>query len=187
MILVSDDFNRADGPLGNNWAYLTFGGLFVDNGVVIGGNEVAGVTGGGVALYSSVNFRPNQFSRITFSTRIVNSFVGVGVRISSSGGYLYIVNGQAAGGTVYKLMDQGTGFDLLELAACDGPVPGQAFSLRAIGSRIMAVVNNTVVASVSDTTFASGGPAIAAFSQGSSLDNWTGGELSSARLVVKHA
>jgi hypothetical protein len=187
MVLVSDNFDRSDGPLGSNWAYFTFNGFLADSGIVIGTNEVSGITGGGCAAYSAAAFRPNQFSGITYSTRVINSLVGTGVRISSAGGYLFVVTGQSAGGTIYKLMDPGTGFDLFVLATCDGPVPGQNFALRAIGSRIMAVVGNTVVASATDNTFSTGAPGIVAFSSGSSMDNWTGGELSSARLVVKHA
>src|SRR5215471_17027737 len=91
MTAVSDNFQRANGPLGTNWSNWSWSGAtgaqINSNAAVSAGSS--GTTSGGV--WAANTFANNQFAQITLGAVPTGSdWVGVTVRQTStgSGGYL---------------------------------------------------------------------------------------------------
>ena len=84
----SDDFNRADGSLGPNWADVSDGGL------AISGQQVTGTSANGVSgdIRTAETYQSDQFSQVTLtSTQLTGGqWIGPAVRVQNGGQNAYV-------------------------------------------------------------------------------------------------
>jgi hypothetical protein len=78
--LASDDFNRADGPLGSNWTTVyDFGALAISS------NQVTGGGGEGLVRWSGAgSFTDDQYSQVTMTAVTAGATQGVAVRLTGT-------------------------------------------------------------------------------------------------------
>ena len=87
---ASDNFNRADGPLGANWTDISDGGLAISSQAVAG-TSASGTSGD---MRTGESYSSNQYSQVevTSSQLTGDQWIGPAVRIQNGGqdGYLGI-------------------------------------------------------------------------------------------------
>ena len=171
--LYSDNFNRANGPLGSNW--LAVGNLTLPTIML---NRVSGGGWNGAAY--NATFTDNQFAELTIAPSMTSGELnGPAVRIPTSGG---------CGGYVAQYTDDGEGWSEIRIAKADANgmvasipggtawgAPGGDLTIRieAVGTTITVKVGGVVRLTLTDTTFTLGRAGFFA----SSGDNWSGGNL----------
>jgi Fibronectin type III domain. len=179
---VTDDFNRADGPLGANWTKPPAS----ENNLLIVNNQV-GVdveSSHNYAFWSADSFSEDQYSEVT----MVNIGLWNGVIVRAKAGvdefYLAIVTSDH---TYSIYVRTASGYTLL---AAEGGSPetwsaGDIVGLEASGSgpvNLTLLKNGNPVLTYTDSTYniTGGSPGIGIWSlSGSNLrvDNWEGGDL----------
>jgi hypothetical protein len=161
--MVSDDFNRANGPLGSNWfsAAVGIGGT---GPPAILTNRCVGNVGEGSAYYSATNFANTQASSFLF---VSTSFAAPAVRMQANAisWYAYFDNGSV------QKCTEGT---RVVIASFAGFSVGQRAKLTATGSTLEAFVNGVSVGTVVDTTYPTGAAGIAFVGSGATIDDWEG-------------
>lgn len=164
MAFASDDFNRADGALGANWASF-FGGITVVSNAAQGGSLVC------AARWTATSFGADQ----TSSTTIVGfssgtTYPGAAVRMDASGDCYYVAVDSSnayiqrlSGGTDIPIATRTSG------AWANGDVIG----LDIVGTTLQVLKNGAAYgATASDATLASGQPGLYLYGS-ASVDNWT--------------
>jgi hypothetical protein len=184
----SDNFDRANGALGANWAASTAAS---DHALQIATNQVKGSAVGGVtpetAAGWSADYRvsevyvSNHFSQVSIGTSPgSHDWIGPSIRVQNNGGTCYFVKYLNNAGTyVYQLFKRINGVSTqigststLAGAAASGTV----INLHANGTTITLTQNGSTMISVSDSSITSGGaPGIAAYGNTATVDNWSGG------------
>jgi hypothetical protein len=171
---TTDNFNRADGSLGGNWADIGDGGL------AISGQTAAGTSAGGVTgdIRTGETYAGNQFSQIEVTSTQLTSgqWIGAAVRVQNSGrdGYVGIYdwnNGspqlglyERSGGNWFQLGSYNSG----ALAA------GTQLKLMVVGSTLAFMANGVERIAVGDPGLTGGAPGI--YINGTAkADNWAGG------------
>src|SRR5580658_3540465 len=86
-VSATDNFNRANGPLGPNWTDITDGGLAISSGVVVG--TTTGVSGD---IRIAEAYSSNQYSQVEVtSTQLTGvQWVGAAVRLQNGGQNGYV-------------------------------------------------------------------------------------------------
>jgi hypothetical protein len=127
---------------------------------------------GGVALYNGATASNDQYSQIIVSALPAGDQTGVCVRASTTGnGYCWGISSMGVATTC-------TAGVCSYAASCTSPTVGQTMKLDVQGTTITCYVNGSSVGSFSDSTYASGYPAIV-INDGSSAGGASGGEISS--------
>ena len=180
--VVSDNFNRADGGLGANWA-VPLGAMNIASNIVV----IAGGAGSFLissAYWSANSFGTEQFSQITVGN--MNDSVGPTVRVQSSGAG-YWLSCWPGHGYAFATTD-GTGA-LTQIGAAVGTVvSGDVARMEVTGQGLGNIVLKSYVngsflsshtVSGGDLVFNSGSPGmlIANYPSAPTLDNWSGGDL----------
>lgn len=171
---ASDNFNRADGPLGAAWTPISDGGLAVSSGTVAG-------TGGGVTgdVRTGETYTGNQYSQVQLTAAQLagGQWIGPAVRMADGGadGYagLYFWNN---GDPVLQVYER-TGATWIQLGATVStpPLPaGSTLKLMIVGSSLAFLVNGAEKIATAATRYTGGAPGIVAFGA-AHADNWTGG------------
>lgn len=171
MATYTDDFERAS--LGANWTQRA-GTPQIYGSSDLGGGSV----GDNVARWAGTAIGNDQSSQITIAT-FADGDAGVAVRINASGSL-----------TQYVLSSDGSGFELGKLVAGSyttlasagtPPSAGDTIKITASGTTIKAFKNGVEVASVTDSSIASGQPGVT-FYHGSivptaRVEAWEGADL----------
>jgi hypothetical protein len=182
-LVVADDFNRPDGPLGANWTKP----LASENNLVIVNNQV-GVdveNSHNYAFWSADSFSDDQYSQITITK--MGSWPGVIVRADGILDRFYL--GLLAGPNDYRIYRRWDGaYYLLATGTTDTWQVGDVLMLGVMGSVNPVTVtlyhNGNAVLSWTSGSPAEvktgGSPGIGIYSpsgQALTLDNWQGGNL----------
>jgi hypothetical protein len=175
---ASDNFQRADGPLGSNWTDIT------DGGMSISGDAATGTSGVSGDVWTANTFGNDQFSQITLtSTQLTGSqWIGGAVRSDNSGqdayAGIYFWNNGSPELMLFKR--QGGAWTQLGSAFASGALSaGTQIEVTAVGSAVSVLENGTTEISVTDTSLTSGAPGLMAYGTGQAA-GWSGGNASSA-------
>jgi len=175
---ASDDFNRADGPLGANWTDIGDGGLAISN------QQVVGMSGGlSGDIRTGETYGSDQYSQIEITSTQLSGdqWVGPAVRARDGGQNAYVglyfwnfgdpelMLFERSGGAWILL---GTTYNSGALAA------GTQLELSATGSDLTLSENGAAVITATDTSLTGGAPAIMAFGT-ATAGTWTGSDVTS--------
>jgi hypothetical protein len=172
----TDDFNRADGALGPNWADLPEGGLAIASGQVVGTR-----LGSSGSYRIDASYNHDQYSEITVTSSPLSIWVAPTVRAQSSGDLyagLYYNNAGTYTLLIYKRV--GGSWDQLGSSYVIGSTP------LAAGTKLRLVVSGTTLAfmqdgverlTATDSDISSGAPGIVIWSNTDTLDDWSGGDV----------
>ena len=173
----TDDFNRADGALGPNWADLPEGGVAIASGQVVGTHS--GSFSGSYRVDASYNH--DQYSEITVTSSALSISVAPTVRAQSSGDLyagLYYNNAGTYTLLIYKRV--AGSWDQLGNSYVIGSTP------LAAGTKLRLVVSGTTLAfmqdgverlTATDSDISSGAPGIEIWGNTDTLDDWSGGDV----------
>jgi Putative esterase len=176
---AADGFNRADGPLGSNWADITDGGLAITSQAVAGTKTGAGDAGLTGDSWAADTFTSNQYSQVqvTATQLTGGQWIGPSVRAQSGGqnGYvgIYFWNSGSPQLMLFK-RSAGNWTQIGGTVNISALTAGATLAVQATGSTISFLLNGTQKISATDTSFTGGAPGIMSFGTGQ-VDNWTGG------------
>lgn len=175
--LASDDFNRADGPIGSNWTNMLGGAFNIDTGAAKFNSDQDCAT-----YYNAVVWPDDQYSEITFK--------GTDTPDSADVGYGVLCRQSASAHTCYRAVGSGTGWDVAKFItgsytslASGGAVTfanGDTLRLEVVGTTWTLKKNGSVVATDTDASIASGNAGIAYSAPGvnnTTIDSWAGGSV----------
>ena len=173
---TSDNFARADGPLGPNWTDMTDGGLTIASQVVEGGNSSN--TGD---MWTAETFGSDQFSEVqTTATPLTgDEWIGPSVRSQDGGasdyvGIYYWNSGSPVLMLFLRLSDAweqlGATYNSGVLAA------GTTLEVMATGTTITFLEDGVPCITASDSSLTGGAPGIMAYGTGEAAD-WSGGDV----------
>jgi hypothetical protein len=171
----SDTFNRPNGSLGPNWTDMSDGGLAISNQMVVGTNPNG--TSGDVR--TAETYANDQYSTITVTSTPLtgNQWIGPAVRVQNNGAGLYVgIYFWNGGSPLLELFERigGTWTQLGNTFASGALPAGTKLTLTAIGNTVAFSENGTPEITVTDTSLASGAPAIIA-NGAATAANWSGG------------
>ena len=184
---MTDDFNRADGPLGANWTKPPAS----ENNLVIVNNQVRVdvESSHNYAFWSADSFSEDQYSQVM----MVNIGLWNGVIVRAKAGvdefYLAIVTSDQ---TYSIYVRTASGYSDLADGFAETWSPGDIVGLEASGSgpvNLTLLKNGNPVLTYTDSTYniTGGSPGIGIWSQSGSnlrVDNWEGGELGMLGVVL---
>ena len=172
---ASDNFNRADGPLGANWTDISDGGMAISSQAVAGTNA-SGTSGD---MRTGESYSSNQYSQVevTSSQLTGDQWIGTAVRMQNSGqdGYagIYYWNNGSPELMLYKRSSGN--WTQLGNAYSSGPLAaGTQLKLMVVGSTLSFLENGVERIAVYDNSLVNGAPGIIAYGTGK-VDNWSGG------------
>jgi hypothetical protein len=171
---ASDNFNRADGSLGPNWAAITDGALAISGQAVTG--TTSGLTGD---VRSGEIYDGNQYSQIevTAAQLTGTQWIGAAVRAQDGGqdAYVGIYNWNSGSPELMLFLRSGGGWTQLGSTYSSGPLAaGTQLRLMAVGSSIAFMENGVERIAAGDTSLSGGTPGIMINGTGQA-DNWAGG------------
>jgi hypothetical protein len=173
----NDNFNRADGGLGSNWAQTT-GMAGPVASCAISGNKVVGVTSNhSGAIWVPDPATTDQFSEVVLgATLAVGQFIGPSVRCNADGSAMYAALLFNNSGTTELdiYIESGAVFTKLQGTTVGVRSPGDVVRLTVTGTSLVATLNGVSVTVAADATITSGKPGIILYDTGS-LDNWQAG------------
>ena len=176
---ASDNFNRADGGLGANWAATSDGGMAIASQQVTG---TAGVLTGDT--WTANSFTSDQFSvvQVTSTQLSGTQWIGAAVRAQNGGHSAYVgIYSWNSGSPVLQLFKRSgnTNWTQLGSSYSSGPLTaGTQLEVAAVGSTISFWQNGVKRISVTDSSFTGGAPGIMINGSGTA-DNWSGGNAAS--------
>ena len=175
----SDDFNRADGGLGANWADVSDGGLSISSQALVGSS--AGVAGD---IWTGQTYAGDQYSQVAVtSTQLTGGqWIGPAVRVQNGGQDTYLgIYFWNSGSPQLRLYERTAGtWAQLGGSYNSGPLAaGTQLKLVAVGSEISFLQNGVVRIEVTDNSLTGGAPGIIAFGA-ARADNWSGGIATSS-------
>lgn len=165
--MASDNFNRSNGAPGSPWSQdsVETDPLLIDT------NELIGTTNGtlGIIRYTTSS---QSVSQVIYSTNSAAALGGPCIHLDGAGsGYYW-----TTGGVLFRI-DAGS-FNFLATGITN-PSGGDTCKLRRDGNDVVATINGSEVARVTDTTYTTGSPGIGIDGGGfCRLDDWT--DLASA-------
>ena len=177
-VTASDDFNRADGALGANWAAISDGAMAIASQQVVG---TAGKTTGDT--WSASTFTSDQYSQVQVTSTPLSGgqWIGAAVRMQGSGqtGYVGIYNWNSGSPVLEIFKRSGGGWAQLSGAYSSGALAaGTQLQLTAVGSTISFWQNGVKRLSVTDSSITGGAPGMMAYGN-STGDSWSGGNAAS--------
>ena len=181
-----DDFNRSDGSLGAAWTPISDGSLSIGSGVAVGTSGQAG------DMRSGETYGSDQYSRIEVVDPQIgdDDWIGPAVRMQSGGqdmyAGIYFGNDGHPQLRLYVRVN-GAWAQLGSSYNCGFLPAGTTLELTEVGSTIELLQNGTERIAATDTSISGGSPGIATFGP-ARLDNWAGGNTSTAppRLQVDY-
>ncbi len=175
----SDDFNRADGGLGANWAAISDGGLSISSQTVVGSS--AGLAGD---IRTGETYAGDQYSQVELtSTQLTGGqWIGPAVRAQNGGQDTYLgIYFWNNGSPQLRLYTRsaGTWIQLGSSYNCGPLAAGTQLRLVAVGSRISFQQDGVERIAVSDSSLTGGAPGIMAYGAARG-DNWSGATATSS-------
>jgi hypothetical protein len=177
--VASDDFNRADGSLGANWADIGDGGLSISSQVVAG---ASGGTAGDIRTGESYGSDQSSQVEVTATQLTGGQWIGPAVRAQNGGQDTYLgIYFWNNGNPVLRLYKRNAGsWTQLGASYSCGPLAaGTKLKLVAVGSRISFQQDGTERIAVTDTSLSGGAPGIMSYGA-ATADNWSGANATSA-------
>lgn len=172
--IASDNFNRADGPIGANWTTYAAAGLQIASNLV-----EATTTGRNGAFWNANAFNADQYSEITIAGTA--GAIAPTVRCSTAGGengYEAYFSGTfgSAGTMFFQRSVAGAVTNVSNVAATISV--GDVVRIQAVGTTITIYKNGVIILTAQDTNLTSGSPGI--FTQSNPITNaqaslWAGG------------
>lgn len=171
----SDDFNRANGPLGSNWTATSDGGLTISSQAAAG--TASGCLSGDIRTGETYN--SDQYSQLQLTaTQLTGSqWIGPAIRLQNGGQSGYVgIYAWDNGSPDLKLYERtGTTWIQLGSTVSTTPLPaGSTLKLMAVGASLAFLVNGVEEIAIADTKYAGGAPGILANGT-AQTDNWSGG------------
>jgi len=172
---ASDDFNRADGSLGQGWTDISDGGLAISSQQVTG--TVAGGNSGDIRTGES--YDGNQYSQIEVSATPLtgNQWIGPAVRVQVGGQEAYVGIYNWNNGSPNLMLFERNGGNWSQLGGtynC-GPLPaGTKLKLMAVGDTVAFLQDGVERIAAAATDLSGGAPGILANGT-ATADNWSGG------------
>lgn len=170
MATASDDFNRANGPLGSNWVAMN--GFPAD----ITSNQVAGIGSTQSPVYwaeATTNFTDDHSSQVEARAFTAGSaFAYALVRCSGidATANRYVLRTDGTTTTIRKVIN-GTDTQLLDCGT--GASVGDIIKLKIIGNTLTAYKNGSQIGTVaSGGEITTGQPGFSVFDAGA-IDNWS--------------
>lgn len=173
-VSVSDNFNRADGGLGNNWTTTTGNAApqIVSNQMVTGTNGTANS-----AFWSADTFSDNQYAQATFPNILGGSDgPAVAVRMANSRGYFLWFNNSSTTVSIFR-MDSATSWTNIATSNTLTVSNTDVWKIEASGSAILGFQNGNQVVQKTDGTYPTGSPGVWMFYSANQIDNWSAGDL----------
>jgi hypothetical protein len=170
---VSDDFNRADGALGPNWAAIS------DGAMMISSQEVTGAAGTQTGdTWTAATFASDQYAQVTItSTQLSGTqWIGPAVRVQANGqnGYVGSYNWNSGSPQLVLLKRSSGSFTQIGTYSTGPLAAGTQLELIAVGNTVSLLLNGVQRIGVSDSSFTGGAPGVMA-SGAATADNWSGG------------
>ena len=176
----TDDFNRANGALGPNWAGISDGPLTITS------QTVAGTASGGTTgdIRTAETYGSNQSSQVEVTSTQLSGgqWIGPAVRMQNGGQSTYLgIYFWNSGSPQLRLYKRISGsYIQLGSSYSSGALPaGTQLQLQASGSSITFSQNGVARISVTDTSLTGGAPGIMAFGT-ARADNWAGATLTAS-------
>src|SRR5205823_5174147 len=174
-LFAADDFNRADGTLGANWANLVAGGLAISSNKAIGTLGGSNVSGN---YRTAESYTADQYSEIAVSATVTPGlWIAPTVRNNADDMYLGLYVGGSPGSTsymqIYKRIS-GTYTPFGSPYTCGILPVGTKLRLMVMGSALAFMQDGIVRNLAHDASITSGAPGIAIVGDGAA-DDWTGG------------
>jgi hypothetical protein len=180
---ATDDFNRADGSLGANWADLNDGGLAISS------QAVTGTAGTGVSgdIRTAESYSDGQYSQIEVTSTQLSGgqWIGPAVRAQNSGQDTYAGIYFWNSGNPVLMLYKRSGGSWTQLGSTynSGPLAaGTELKLIATGSTISLLEDGVQRITATDASITGGSPGIVAYGTGQA-DNWAGGNVSGAYTI----
>jgi hypothetical protein len=173
-----DTFDRSNGGLGSNWTTVTG-----ESAPQIASNQVAGNTGAyQMAFYSALALQPDQFAQAIAPVGGADGSHTFGLLVRASGNRSYVLD--FFNGTAYILRRTG-GTNTTLTSVSSTPAAGSLIRFEMNGTTLTAYVNGAVIATTTDSTYATGQPGLEVFGSGglAALDNWSGGDISAVHSL----
>ena len=146
---VSDNFNRANGPLGSNWTTVagTAAPAIVSNTLRAGTASKVNS-----AYWSASTFGNDQFAQASLPNSSASQYgPGIAVRLSSSKGY-FLWYGNSPNTVSLWRMDSATSWTQLKQSAALTVTPSSdVWKIQAVGSTISGYQNGNLVVQATDT------------------------------------
>jgi len=173
---ASDNFNRANGPLGSNWTDMSDGGMTIASQAVAGGSS--GMSGD---MWTGSSFGSDQFSQVQLTSNQLTGgeWIGPAVRAQNGGQNLYLGIYFWNNGSPQLRLYLRTSGNWTQLGSSynTSALPaGTTLELSATGTTISFLENGTPVITVTDSSLTGGAPGIMAYGTGQA-DNWSGGNM----------
>jgi Putative esterase len=172
---VSDNFNRANGPLGANWT--TVPGTSVPK--IVSNTLRAGTPGAlNSAYWSASTFSSDQFAQASLPNSSGTQYgPGIAVRLSGSKGY-FLWYGNSSNTVSLWRMDSSSSWTMLKQSASLTVSPSSdVWKIQAAGSTISGYQNGQLVVQATDTHITSGSPGVWLYYSSNQVDNWSGGDM----------
>jgi len=171
----SDDFNRANGPLGPNWTDTTDGGLAITSQAVAG----TSASGNSGDMRTAEVYSSNQYSQVEVtSTQLTGTqWIGPAVRAQNGGqsAYVGIYNWNNGSPELMLFLRNGANWSPLGSAYASGPLAaGTQLKLEVVGTTLSFLENGVERIAAYDSSLSGGAPGIMAYGTGT-VDNWAGG------------
>ena len=171
--VATDNFNRANGPLGSNWiASPSFTGLAIVS------NAANAASASLMAAYwnPATNTFPNdQVAQVTVVT-VTSAFAGPIVRHQAGTSSFYLAFENVSSNQVQIFRSDSGTVTQIGVATVGGLANGDVLSLSVAGTTLTASVNGVAKVTATDATYSSGQPGIAA--NNGSGDDWSAGPFS---------
>jgi hypothetical protein len=173
---ASDDFDRPNGGLGQDWTGIRDGGLSISSHMASGGN---GLTGD---IWTAGRFTSDQSSQIEVTSAQLASdqWIGAAVRVQHGGldAYVGIYNWNSGNPELMLFKRSGGNWTQLGNGYGAGPLAaGTQLKVMAVGSKILFLENGVQRLSVSDSSFSGGAPGIMVYGEGRA-GNWSAADVS---------
>jgi hypothetical protein len=171
---ANDNFNRAnENPLSNSGKWTA-----VLNTWVLTSNTANGNSGGNVnnvVLWNANSFGNDQFAQLTISA-IGSSFSGPSVRVSGSGGTAnWYTCFESTTQMIFQRSVNGTATNITTTGITGAT--GDVVRIEVAGTSVTCKQNGNVISTTTDNSLTSGSVGMEMFNNGSSVDNWSGGNL----------
>ena len=172
---VSDNFNRADGPLGSNWT--TVPGTSAPK--IVSDTLRAGTAGAlNSAYWSASTFSNDQFAQASLPNSSGTQYgPGIAVRLSSSKGYFLWYGNSSNTVSLWRMDSSSSWTQLAQSPSLTVSPSSDVWKIQAVGSTISGYQNGNLVVQATDTNIKSGSPGVWLYYSSNQLDNWSGGNV----------
>jgi hypothetical protein len=175
-IEVSDNFNRANGDLGDNWT--TVAGTY-DPEIISNQVQVSPATNGHLhsAYWTANTFSSNQYAQAKFPN-IASGCCGpsIAVRLADSRGYILWWGNGTNNVSIWR-MDSSNHWSLLVSSDSLTIADTDVWRLEAVGVALRGYQNGNLVLETTDAYYTDGSPGIWLYFSGNQLEDWSGGDI----------